>query len=183
MARGGNYIQFSGEIDKIARNQGSFLIIDNGDELWFSVTYAPGGINGAQVGDEVEFEYEEKKSGGKVFNNVKSKVTIVGEGAGDREAPPARAPARQAPTRPAPNRAGPPARQQAPARQSGGDDPRQKSIVRQNSLTQANALLASLSKQEEGVADGFSIPSDPLEAAELVVEVARVFEAYSMATD
>lgn len=183
MARGGNYIQFSGTIEKVARNQGSFLIIDNGDELWFSVTYAPGGINGAQVGDEVEFEYEEKKSGGKVFNNVKSEVTIVGEGAGEREAPPARQ-QRAAPARPAPNRGGAPARQAAPARQSGGDDPRQKSIVRQNSLTQANALFNNLVRLHGGSEAGENLLSlEPLEAAELVVEVARVFEAYSMATD
>lgn len=184
MARGGNYIQFSGTIDKIARNQGSFLIIDNGDELWFSVGYNPGGLGGAQIGDEVEFEYEEKKSGGKVFNNVKSEVTIVGEGSAERQAPPARqqraAPAR----REAPQRSAPAQRQAAPARAAGGDDPRQKSIVRQNSLTQANALFNNLVRLHGGSEAGENLLSlEPLEAAELVVEVARVFEAYSMAQD
>lgn len=179
MARGGNYIQFSGVIDKIARNQGSFLIIDNGDELWFSVTYAPGGINGAQVGDEVEFEYEEKKAGGKTFNNVKTEVVIVGEGGGEREAP--QRPQRAAPARrEAPSRQAP-AQRQAPARGAGGDDPRQRSIVRQNSLTQANALLATLVR--EGSVTLADADTNPAQVAEIVVEVARVFEAYSMAND
>lgn len=181
MARGGNYIQFSGVIDKMARNQQSFLIIDNGDELWFSVSYAPGGLNGAQVGDEVEFEYEEKSAGGKTFRNVKTELQIIGEGGGERQAP-QRAPAR----REAPRRGAPPARQQqAPAQgQVGGskDDPRQRSIVRQNSLSQANAMLATMVREGTALgSDGFLVmPADPKEAATLVIEVARMFEAYSM---
>lgn len=178
MARG-NTIQFSGTIDKVARNQGSFLIIDNGDELWFSVGYNPGGLNGAQVGDEVEFEYEEKHVGGKTFNNVKSEVTIVGEGAGDRPAPRQQAPrggGRAAPQRQAAGGRQAPAqgRQQA---SSGGDDPRQRSIVRQNSLTQANALLATLERTGNF---GELFAGTELEVAEATIAVARVFEAYSM---
>lgn len=179
MARG-NTIQFSGTIDKVARNQGSFLIIDNGDELWFSVGYNPGGLNGAQVGDEVEFEYEEKHVGGKTFNNVKSEVTIVGEGAGDRPAPRQQAPrggGRGAPQRQAAAGRQAPAQGRQQASGGGGDDPRQRSIVRQNSLTQANALLATLARTGDFQGPG---AGNEAAAAELVIEVARLFEAYSM---
>lgn len=154
-----------GVIEAVARNGKAFKI----DEDWFSV-YKVGQLNEAKKGDEVEFDYIEKKVGGAVFLNVEGAVTILNEGA-EEEKPTAR------------GRSSGPSSKAAPKREtrsvstSESPDQRQRSIVRQNSLTQANSLLETMSRAGT-LGDG-----SPEELAELAIELARVFEKYSMVED
>lgn len=175
MARGAQkeLYQQSGVIEAVARTQKSFKI----GEDWFSVFNASD-LNGAQAGDEVEFDYSINNRGGKDFLNVEGSVTITSEGTAQRRAP---APQRQQRATPA-SRA-PAARGAAGGRSAGASagspssDPRQRSIVRQNSLTQANALYATLSKAgllgDQGVED----------AVAEVIGMAKEFERFSMVED
>lgn len=160
-------ISMTGVIEAVARNGKAFKI----GEEWFSVYKAPQ-MNGAQKGDEVEFEFVEANKGGATFLNVEGNVNVVGA---EPEARPAR-PTRASAARPA-------ARAAAPTRASRSEstapsgDPRQRSIVRQNSLTQANALLATAARL------GILGEQEPEELAELALTLARTFEAYSMVED
>lgn len=153
-----------GVIEAVARNGKAFKI----GEDWFSV-YKVGQLNEAKKGDEVEFDYIEKKVGGAVFLNVEGDVTILNEGA-EEEKPAARGRSSGPSSKPAPKR-------ETRATTSESPDQRQRSIVRQNSLTQANSLLETMARAGT-LGDG-----GPEELAELVIELARVFEKYSMVED
>lgn len=160
----------SGTIEAVARNGKAFKI----GEDWFSV-YKAAQLGDAQKGDDVEFDYVEKKVGGTVFLNVEGNVNIVGGGSSEPEERPARS-ARGGGSAPART-----ARSEAPARSGGGssgsEQQRQRSIVRQNSLTQANNLLAAMARM--GTLEG-----GPEELAELAVQLAKdYFEPYSMVED
>lgn len=168
MARGRQQqqtLQASGVIEAVARTGKSFKIGDD----WYGAFHAKQ-LNGAQKGDEVEFDYVEVNKGGATFLNVEGDVTIVGADDSERSAP-------------APRRSAAPAGRSASRGASSapskavGDDPRQRSIVRQNSLTQANALFATLSRA------GLLGDVDPDTLAEDVVRIARTFEQYSMVED
>lgn len=151
-----------GVIEAVARNEKAFKI----GEDWFSV-YKVGQTNGAKKGDEVEFDYVEKKVGGAVFLNVEGDVTVLNEGAEEEKpAPRGRATSGRTATKSAPA-----ARSSST---SESPDQRQRSIVRQNSLTQANSLLHTMALS------GTLGAGSPEELAELAVELARVFEKYSM---
>lgn len=159
----------SGTIEAVSRNGKAFKI----GEDWFSV-YKAAQLGDAQKGDDVEFDYVEKKVGGTVFLNVEGNVNIVGGGSSEPEERPARS-ARGGGSAPART-----ARSEAPARSGTGspaNDPRQRSIVRQNSLTQANNLLMAMARM--GTLEG-----GPEELAELAVQLAKdYFEPYSMVED
>lgn len=86
--------KITGVIEAVNRTGKSFKL-DDGE--WYGA-YKPSDLNGAQVGDEVEFDMEPRESGGTTFFNVKGGVTILGDGApaaqpqrsssgGDRQAP------------------------------------------------------------------------------------------------
>lgn len=174
MARGAQkeLYQQSGVIEAVARTQKSFKI----GEDWFSVFNASD-LNGAQAGDEVEFDYSINNRGGKDFLNVEGSVTITSEGTAQRRAP---APQRQrsgGQSRPAPASRGAAGGRSAGAGVAPSSDPRQRSIVRQNSLTQANALFATLGRA------GLLGETDAATLAEEIVDTARIFEKYSMAED
>lgn len=144
--------KFSGTIEAIARNGKNFKI----GEQWFSV-FKGVQMKGAQKGDDVEFEYAEKEVGGTTFYNVQGDLKITGSsgdagGSGSSDSSTAGA------------RSG--------AGRSVSEDARQKSIVRQNSLTQANTLFGSLGPE-------FADVGSTEEAVELILEMARKFEAYS----
>lgn len=161
----------SGVIEAMARNGKAFKIGDD----WFSV-YKASQMNGAQKDDEVEFEYVEVNKGGATFLNVEGNVEVVGEA---QERPERASTARQAPARrgvAAPSRT---SRAEAPAPSRGGsgvgEDKRQVSIIRQNSLTQANGILATMAKA------GLLGDQTAEELAELAVSLARdFFEPYSL---
>lgn len=157
--------QMQGIIEAVARSGTSFKL--EGDPGWFGV-FRASQMNGAQKGDSVSFSFEAVNKGGKEFLNVKGNVSIEGESGGRevparRNAPPS---GRSAP------RSAPTASSNAPK-----DDPRQRSIVRQNSLTQANALYATLGRAGllgEGRAEELALE---------IIEVAKLFETYSMVED
>lgn len=119
-----------------------------GDE-WYSVFALPS-MGGAQVGDEVKFAYVEKESGGKVYNNIKGSVTVIGKGGG------------------------------ASASASGGSAPksygespeRNMSIIRQNALTNATAFYNANLKEQTN-------PNDIDEAIATIITVAEAFSQFS----
>lgn len=175
------YEKGSGVIDAVARNGKSFKI----GEDWFSV-YKAQELGGAQKGDEVSFEYVTVSKGGASFNNVKGNVTIKSKGASEEQGQQSSGGARSGST----------------ARRGGdgsdgavgydGDQFRKRSmkhfpvpktdvdrpIIRQNSLTQANALFATLAKEGfYGQVD--QVFNSAKEAAAEVIDLASLFEAYS----
>ena len=172
------YEKGSGVIDAVARNGKSFKI----GEDWFSV-YKAQELGGAQKGDEVSFEYVTVSKGGASFNNVKGNVTIKNKGASEEQGQQSSGGAR---TRGGTARRGGDGSDGAVGYD--GDQFRKRSmkhfpvpktdvdrpIIRQNSLTQANALFATLEKLE-------ALPPglEPEQYAELVIELAVKFEAYS----
>ena len=149
--------KISGTVEAVARNGKAFMLAEDPD-IWYS---APRGksYDPDMKGSEVEFEYKENPKGDTVFYNIQGDVDIVGD----------------APSRP--SRSSSPARGKAVGGASGGDrpDPRQQSIVRQNSLTQANAVYRTI-VGDGGDKEGLTLD----QAATEIVEIARIFEAYSM---
>jgi hypothetical protein len=78
------YEKVTGVIESIGRT-GKIIKLDDGE--WYSA-YKPDDLNGAEEGDEVEFNMEARESGGKTYLNIKGKVTVLGGGGGgSREAP------------------------------------------------------------------------------------------------
>jgi uncharacterized protein YdaT len=172
------YLKGGGVVEVKTRNGKSIKIGEN----WYSAFKAVE-LNAVEVGDEVAFEYIEKESGGTTFLNIKGDVKVVGKGE------------KQEAQQSAGNRGG----SQGRSTRSGGDGTdgavgydgdqfRKRSmknypvsktdvdrpIIRQNSLTQANALFASLAKLE-------ALPPalEPEQYADLVIELAARFERYS----
>lgn len=176
------YEKGSGVIDAVARNGKSFKI----GEDWFSV-YKAQELGGAQKGDEVSFEYVTVSKGGASFNNVKGNVTIKSKGASEEQGQQSSGGARSS---------GGTARRGGDGSDGAvgydGDQFRKRSmkhfpvpktdvdrpIIRQNSLTQANALFATLVKEGfYGQAD--QVFTSAKEAAAEVIDLASLFEAYS----
>lgn len=146
-------------------------------EDWFNAFHAKE-LEDVQAGDEVEFDYSVTNKGGKDFKNIlEGTLSVIAEGSG----PPARANSGRGAS--SPRRSGASAsrssgRASAPAPRSQNAEPdRQRSIVRQNSLSQANALFASL------VRLGVAGEQDSAEAVASVIDMAREFEKYSMLED
>lgn len=165
MARGRQEtLQASGVIEAVARTGKSFKIGDD----WYGAFHAKQ-LKGAQKGDEVEFDYVEVVKGGATFNNIEGDVRFVGDDS-ERDSAPARRSA-------APARGGRSQGASSAPSKAVGDDPRQRSIVRQNSLTQANMVFSTLARA------GLLGDIGPDELAEEVVRVARTFEQYSMVED
>ncbi len=161
------YLTKSGTIEKSARNGKAFMI----DEVWYSV-YKVGQANGAEKGDSVSFEYETVVKGGQEFHNIKGDIKVDGRAA-------ASAPSREeAPAREAPNGTkgvdGDAFRKRSMKYFPMPKDDVDRPIVRQNSLTNANAALAAFYNGEAG--DQGMAPED---YAEQVIAIARLFEAYS----
>jgi hypothetical protein len=175
------YQKASGVIEVLARNGKGFKI----GEDWFSVFKAQE-LSGAQKGDEVSFEYVTVEKGGASFNNVKGNVTIKNKGAGEEQGQQSAARTSGGTTRRSGGDGGDGAvgydgdqfrkrsMKHFPVPKTDVDRP----IIRQNSLTQANALFATLAKE------GFYGQVDQVfnsanEAAAEVIELASLFEAYS----
>lgn len=147
-------------------------------EDWFNAFHAKE-LEDVQAGDEVEFDYSVTNKGGKDFKNIlEGTLSVIAEGSGP---PPARNSSRGGARQAAPSR-----RNAAPARQSSGradsaprgqsaEPDRQRSIVRQNSLSQANALFASLVR--------LGVMGEEESHVAVVLEMARMFEKYSMLED
>lgn len=126
---------------------------------WYSA-FTVAGLNGAAVGDNVEFVYTETTKEGTTYRNIKGSVKVKGSA-------------------PAPAAGGGEAPARTPAYSKGGRsfpvgplDP-ERSIIRQNALTQANTLFRTLTG-EKG-ASGLSTTA----AAQGLIDIARIFESYS----
>ena len=162
--------EMEGTVEAVARSGKALKIGDD----WFNAMKAEQ-LSGTKAGDLVAFEYELKKVGGQEFRNIKGDVEIVEEG----EAQPAarssggRSSGRSSYSRGDSGRSS--GRSYSGGRgSSGGEDTRQRMIVRQNSLTQANAMFATLA------AAGQLGGQSPEDLADAILEIAKVFEAYSM---
>lgn len=146
----------SGVVEAMARSGKGMKI----DGEWYS-GFTAGVLNGAKVGDNVSFTYTETTKEGTTYKNIKGSVSIS-DGPTASEA-------------------------SAPARTAGGStggwskggrsfpvgplDP-ERSIIRQNALTQANKMMENTGPESDDLA-GWS------EHALMVIAVARIFESYS----
>lgn len=167
-----------GVVEAVARNNKAFKL--EGEADWFTV-YRASQLNGAQKGDSVSFEFDEKVSGGKTFLNVQGDVE-VSEGK--------RSSGRSSGSGGSERRSGS-GRGRGDAADSGGSsayvtdrgfkiptfpvpaDHPDRSIIRQNSLTQANAILATMAR------GGLLGDMDADGLVEEAIRLARSFEAYS----
>jgi hypothetical protein len=130
-------------------------------ENWYSA-FSASSLNGAKVGDDVSFVYTETTKEGTTYRNIKGSVKInsgSAPAAGASEGTPARATAsyskggRSFPVGPL--------------------DP-ERSIIRQNSLTQANSAVSTyINAMPIGGSKSLS------EFVDGIIEIARKFEAYS----
>jgi hypothetical protein len=67
--------QVSGTVSRIG-NQNKSIQLTETDEKWYSV-YNASQLVECQVGDKLEFFFESKEKGDRVFNNIKGNVTII----------------------------------------------------------------------------------------------------------
>lgn len=162
--------QMEGAVEAVARSGKALKIGDD----WFNAMKTDQ-MEGVKAGDVVAFEYELKKVGGQEFRNIKGEVEIVEEG---EEKPQRRSSGGGSSGRSNYSRGD---SGRGASRSSGGsrgsagsEDTRQRMIVRQNSLTQANAMFATLA------AAGQLGEQSPEDLADAILEIAKVFEAYSM---
>ena len=175
------YQKASGVIEVLARNGKGFKI----GEDWFSV-YKASEMNGAQKGDTVSFEYDVAHKGGATFNNVKGGLKVDSKGAGEEQGQQSAARTSGGTSRRSGGDGGDGAvgydgdqfrkrsMKHFPVPKTDVDRP----ISRQNSLTQANALFATLAKEGfYGQVD--QVFNSAKEAAAEVIELASLFEAYS----
>jgi hypothetical protein len=169
----------SGVVESMARNRKAIKV----DGEWYSAFNASQ-LGGVEWKDEVEFDYEEVIKGGATFLNIKGEVAVLVDG-GERDSEPSDNPpsrgrggaakgSGRTATAKAPARAGRRAPAESPSPQKAGGYNKDRSIVRQNSLTQANALYATLGRA------GLIGEVEQAVAAEELLDLARMFEAYSM---
>lgn len=141
-----------GTIQTMARNGKAFKL---DDEEWYSV-FKPQQLAGAGVGDVVEFEYEEAHKGSQTFRNVKDNVRIVG-GSSERAG--------------SSSRSSDTPRSTSSSSGGGSADRRDRQIVRQNALTQANTLFRTVTGD-----GGLEVAAE--QEVETIIEMAKRFEAY-----
>jgi len=67
----------SGSIVRVGANQKSFILAER-DEMWFGA-YATDQLQGAGLGDTVQFSYDSVEKNGRVFNNIKGNVVVLGK--------------------------------------------------------------------------------------------------------
>lgn len=147
-----------GVIEAMSRDGKRFKLEEDGK--WYSA-FSAAQMGKAARGDSVVFSYTSKANpAGDPFLNVKGNVDVVNEpfpvaGSG--------------PIAPAPKNTGSASGKWAGRQFPVGPLDPERSIIRQNSLTQANSMLGWIA----------SLPTDADELADVVIEVARKFEAYS----
>lgn len=146
-----SYQKAQGTIEAVSRSGKQFKL--EGDERWFGA-FRVAQLNRAEKGSTVSLEFEEVEKGGTTFYNVKGDVKLEEGGAVSRSAP------------------------SAGAAQSVAGDSRQQSIIRQNSLSQANALYRTI-VGEAGDAEIHQDPDELKAIAQELIDIARIFEAYS----
>lgn len=143
----------NGVVESVSRTGKQIKV--NGE--WYGA-FAPASLNGAAAGSTVRFTSVKSKDG--QYNNIKGSVTVVGGGAatpaaGEGSAPRSAAPAasygRSSIAFPLPPLDG------------------QRVIVRQNALGHATKLV---------VEAGYHSGEDSNASADLIIELARKFEAY-----
>ncbi len=151
----------TGVIEAKSRNKKGIKIEDE----WFNA-YKANELDDFDRDDEVEVEYELVEKGGQEFRNIKSISRAGGSSSSRSRSSSSRERSSSSSSE----------RSTGGGSKSLGDDARQRSIVRQNSLTNANALLATYYR-------GQDINGEPEEFAELLVEIAGILEKYSMLED
>ncbi len=144
------------EVKNIGMAKGSGLVLDNG--MRYGV-YDPAstGLDKVAVGDTVSFNY---KSSGK-WNNIQGAITVTSSGGG--------APAWAAPvTKAAPKAAGGRSFGTFPIPPLDG----QRSIIRQNSITNAVNTVSAMVANDKAAMKGIDLIST-------IIETAKRFEEYS----
>jgi len=139
----------------------AYSIKANGD--WFSVGFKKPKYN---VGDTIDFKYEEGSYGKQIDDAT---VRVLSKGAGTPTPTVSGTPTTE--PAPPPSRSFGPPQKVFPVPLMHGD----RSIIRQNSLTNARELVVNMSK----TGGGFSAFATLDEGAKEVIRIARMFEEYS----
>lgn len=148
---------FTGVVESVSRTGKAIKI----GERWYSA-FTAAQLNGANVGNNVRFVFNETEKAGTTYYNIKGSVSILK----DEPAAPSTAALVAGPEAPRPSYAGKGGR----SFPVGPLDP-ERSIIRQNALTQANNAIGLVFRGEE-------VHSDE-ELADRLIALARKFEAYS----
>lgn len=143
----------TGVVENVARSGKAIQI----DGEWYSA-FTPGALNGASKGDNVKFSYKSVDKGGTVYHNIQGNVSV--SDAAEVVSAPAAAGRAAAPT--GFSKGG----RSFPV---GALDP-ERSIIRQNALTQANKMFETIGFGRDPVSE---------DAAHEVIHIARIFESYS----
>lgn len=159
--------QFEGEVVAKARNGKGIAFNIDGDDQWFNAKDESQIPEDVAKGDVVAFEYSVTRKGGRTFSNIEGEVEILekGDGGGRRGGGGSRGGSRSGGS----NGGGSSGRRSYGGGSGGGDKDRQ--IVRQNALTQANKLVETFPEFIDA-GDG------PEPAAQQLIELAKVFEEY-----
>lgn len=172
--------QFEGEVVAKARNGKGIAFNVDGDDQWFNAKDESQIPEDVAKGDVVSFEYSVTRKGGRTFNNIEGEVEILekGDGGGSsRGGGGSRGGGRSGGGERGGSRSGGSAGGGSSGRRSygggsgGGDKDRQ--IVRQNALTQANKLVETFPNLV--YTEGQDVAA---EVAEQIIELAKVFEGY-----
>lgn len=131
---------------------------------------AQAGLTSVKYGDTVSFTYTVKDTGTAVYRNIKGKVTVSGVGSSTSSSGPYDG---AVPSGAAPARATAPTHYDFPV----GPRDRQRSIIRQNSVTNAVNLTAVILGTKDAPSN--TDPSEIVGLAHHVIDIAKVFEAYS----
>lgn len=148
-------LNMSGVVEAVARSGKSLKIGDS----WYSA-FAASSLNGAKAGDSVSFKYTVTEKAGVTYNNIKGSVSITSDSPAASAASPAKASGGYAP-------------KSARSFPVGPLDP-ERSIIRQNAMTQANNAMAAFYMDVDA-----GSPTTIEAYAEQVIEVAKMFEAYA----
>jgi hypothetical protein len=164
----------TGEIVAKARNGKGIALNIDGEDTWFNAKSEDQIPEDVDKGDVVEFEYGTTRKGGRTFNNIEGDVEIVEKGAGGGSS---RGGSRGGGTGRSSGgaaRAGGGGRQSYSGSRSGGSGgDKDRQIVRQNALTQANKLVETFPGL---ILDADN--NDPEDTAKQIIELAKVFEEY-----
>lgn len=162
--------QFEGEVVAKARNGKGIAFNIDGDDQWFNAKDESQIPEDVAKGDVVAFEYSVTRKGGRTFSNIEGEVEILekGDGGGGRRGGGgSRGGSRSGGS----NGGGSSGRRSYGGGSGGGDKDRQ--IVRQNALTQANKLVETFPNL---IVDGDN--GDTEDVAAQLIAIAKLFEGY-----
>lgn len=168
--------QFEGVVVAKARNGKGIAFNVDGEDIWYNAQDEDQIPQDVAKGDLVAFSYDTTRKGGRTFSNIKGDVEILEKGDGGGSS---RGGSGGGSGRSGGSRGGYSGRSGGGGRTSGGASgggatDKDRQIVRQNALTQANKLVETIV--------GAALADSSVELPELtpafVIDLAKEFESY-----